>query len=393
MSMSQPSARSTARSAMVAFDPGRMTRSASPGSGRPGGTMSSATSGSARSGSRSSKLAMRPSSGTAILIGLASSADAVGRRATGILGRQPRAGGKKGTTPRLGRLRAARVMMRETAVEQPHIAAELVDDIALERRRSLSSSSITVPTMLAMTPPRSISPISTTGRSRRLGEAHIGDIAGAQIDLGRAAGALDQHEIGLARSRYRSSRAPWAGSVVFRDCQSAALALPQTLPWTTTCAPVSLCGFSSTGIHMHGGRDAAGPRLQRLGPADLAAVGRHRRIVRHVLRLEGPHGKTARMEGARQPGDDQRLADVGAGALEHDSGSTAHDQNSIPACAFTPARKGCFTMVISVTRSAASISSSWRIAAGDDDMEVGTARPAAPRPPRRPADSRSAARY
>ena len=29
-------------------------------------------------------------------------------------------------------------------------------------------------------------------------KAHIGDVVGAQIDFGRAAGALDQHDIGLA---------------------------------------------------------------------------------------------------------------------------------------------------------------------------------------------------
>src|SRR5690348_12570389 len=68
MSMSQPSSRSAARSASVAFEPGRRTRSAS-GSARPGSTRSSATPGSARSGSRSSKLAMRGSRGTAMRSG------------------------------------------------------------------------------------------------------------------------------------------------------------------------------------------------------------------------------------------------------------------------------------------------------------------------------------
>ena len=51
------------RSAMVAFDPGRRTRSASPGRALPDGTSSTATSGSAQ-GSRSSKLEIRGSSGT-----------------------------------------------------------------------------------------------------------------------------------------------------------------------------------------------------------------------------------------------------------------------------------------------------------------------------------------
>ncbi len=107
---------------------------------------------------------------------------------------------------------------------------------------------------------------------------------------------------------------------------------------------------------MHARRRARGARLQRLGAADLAAIRRDRRIVGHVLRLERPHRQAAVREGARQAGHDQRFADVGAGALEHER-ARRHGQNSMPACAFTPAAKWCFTSVISVTRSAASISS------------------------------------
>src|SRR5205807_8291636 len=86
----------------------------------------------------------------------------------------------------------------------------------------------------------------------------------------------------------------------------------------------------------------------------LATLRRHGGIVRHVLRLERSHLEATPGEGARQPRDDQRLADIGAGALQHQR--PAH-QNSIPGCALTPARNGCLTRVISVTRSAASSSS------------------------------------
>ena len=64
-----------ARSAIVDFEPGMTTSPASAGSGSPGGTKTSSTCGSARSGSRSSKLAMRDSIGTAIF-----SAPALARR-------------------------------------------------------------------------------------------------------------------------------------------------------------------------------------------------------------------------------------------------------------------------------------------------------------------------
>ena len=65
------------------------------------------------------------------------------------------------------------------------------------------------------------------------------------------------------------------------------------------------------------GGDAGGAGLQGLGAADLAAVGGDGGVVRHVLRLERAHAEAAVGEGAGEAGDDQRLADVGAGALEH----------------------------------------------------------------------------
>ena len=44
---------------------------------------------------------------------------------------------------------------------------------------------------------------------RRRGKAHVGDVAGAQVDLGRAAGALDDHQImRRPQPRWLSSTAP-----------------------------------------------------------------------------------------------------------------------------------------------------------------------------------------
>src|SRR4029077_16671039 len=103
-------------------------------------------------------------------------------------------------------------------------------------------------------------------------------------------------------------------------------------------------------------RDAAGPRLQGLSTADLATLCCHRRVVGHVLGLEGTHPQAPAAKRPRQPGDDQRLADVRACTLKHDGRGSG--QESIAAFAFTPSRNGCLIMVISVTRSAAAISSS-----------------------------------
>ena len=62
------------------------------------------------------------------------------------------------------------------------------------------------------------------------------------------------------------------------------------------------------------GRNA---KTELIEAADLAAIGRHGRVVRHVLRFERPDRHPAQRKGAAKPGDDQRFADVGPRALKH----------------------------------------------------------------------------
>ncbi len=185
-------------------------------------------------------------------------------------------------------------------------------------------------------------------------EAHVRNIRFTQVDLRRRARTLDQHEVGLGAKlaetlQHRAEQLGLHRLVVARLGVADDLALHDDLG-----ADLAL-GFQQHRVHVDAGRHPRGARLQRLGATDLAAVGRHRRVVRHVLRLERPHFQAAPREGAGEACHQQRLADIGARALDHE-GAGAH-QNSMPSCAFTPAAKWCFTGVISVTRSAASISS------------------------------------
>ena len=76
-------------------------------------------------------------------------------------------------------------------------------------------------------------------------------------------------------------------------------------------------GLEEDGVHVDGRGDAGGAGLEGLGAADLAAVGGDGGVVGHVLRLEGADAQAAVGEGAGEAGDDEGLADVGAGALEH----------------------------------------------------------------------------
>ena len=130
--------------------------------------------------------------------------------------------------------------------------------------------------------------------ARGRGEAHVGDVAGAQVDLGRAAGALDQDEVGLGRAGDRSYRAPSAAASASARDSRAAWHCRTTLALHHDLRADLALRLQQDRVHVHRRRHAAGARLQRLGAADLAAVGGDGGVVRHVLRLERPHPQAAR---------------------------------------------------------------------------------------------------
>ena len=163
MSMSKPPFLSAARSAIVDFEPGRSTSAVSAASADPGRSRTNSISGSASSGSRSSKLAICGRIGTATLtrpplaraVSFAVSASA---SSAGSL----RASSKCGTRPN------ARQPVWRAIVSMPSAKSDGSPRNRLTmkpriRAASCGSTTCFVPTRLAMTPPRSMSPISTTG--------------------------------------------------------------------------------------------------------------------------------------------------------------------------------------------------------------------------------------
>ena len=151
-----------ARSAMVDLEPGRRMRSASPGRGVPGQMRRSSTWGSAARGSRSSKLAMRGRMGTAMRMG--PPVGAVGARARASSAGRRRAGSKKGTRP-MGRQPVWSAMVAMPSAKRVGSPRKRLTMKAFIRAASAGSRTACVPTRLAMTPPRSMSPMRTTGVS------------------------------------------------------------------------------------------------------------------------------------------------------------------------------------------------------------------------------------
>ena len=173
----------------------------------------------------------------------------------------------------------------------------------------------------------------------RAGKAHIGDIVLAQIDFRRAPGAFNKNQIRLfakcCETAEDSGQKLWFQVLVF--ARSGLASHPAAHNNLGASAALRL---QKDRVHVDARGHSAGACLRCLGAADFAAVRRHGGIVRHILRLERAHREPAMAIGAAETRDNQRFADAGAGALQHQAlGPPRHAQNSIPSCAFTPAAK------------------------------------------------------
>src|SRR5579863_3796602 len=105
------------------------------------------------------------------------------------------------------------------------------------------------------------------------------------------------------------------------------------------------------------GRCAQSHKAPRLGIAHRRRIGRTAQDLAHVLIDDDAAAKMPHIAPPTQQFQELLLKT----RIEHRrrfAQNAVPGQNSMPAWAFTPERNGCFSIVISVTRSAASISAS-----------------------------------
>ena len=155
------------------------------------------------------------------------------------------------------------------------------------------------------------------GDAGRPREAHVGNVVRPQVHLRRTAGSLDENEVVVGRQALEAlqDRCPdsTAGGVVPHRVQGAGhVPLHDHLR-----APIGL-RLQEHRVEIAVRFQPGGPRLQGLRAADLAAVGADRGVVGHVLRLERRYADAAPPGESAQSGDDDGLADIRAGALNHE---------------------------------------------------------------------------
>jgi hypothetical protein len=123
------------------------------------------------------------------------------------------------------------------------------------------------------------------GHVGRFGEAHVGDVAVAQVDLGRAAGTFDQDAVEFRReSRPAIHHCAHRDALVFVVIAGIqGIHRPAVDDHLGTLVGGRL---EQHRVEVDARREAGRQRLQGLGATDLAAVGGYRRVERHVLRFE-----------------------------------------------------------------------------------------------------------
>jgi len=218
------------------------------------------------------------------------------------------------------RLAGALLQPGQAGFEQADVAAKTVDDEALDpvllgRRKQVEGANQvgedTAPVDVGDEDDRAID---------RLGEAHVGDVAVAQVDLGRRAGAFDDDALvgrrqpppGFEHGTHRPRLVVviGLGIEIGRD-----MAVDDDLGL--------LVGrrLQQHRVEVGMRRQPGGQRLQCLRPADLATIDRDRRIQRHVLRLKRRDAHAPPFEDAAQRRDQRRFAGIGSGALNHQGGA------------------------------------------------------------------------
>ena len=147
-------------------------------------------------------------------------------------------------------------------------------------------------------------------------KAHVGNIAPAQVHLGRAARALHDHQImrrlqpGEAVQHRRHQRG-LQRRIVPRLHRGDAAALHDDLRSDFAF------GLEQHRVHVGMRLKPASQRLKRLRPPDLAAIHRDGGIVGHILRLERRDRQAPQFQCSTNPSHQHRLADVGACPLDH----------------------------------------------------------------------------
>ncbi len=189
------------------------------------------------------------------------------------------------------------------------------------RARSAGSSTAWVPTMLAITPPRSMSPTSSTGTSAAAAKPILAMSPSRRLISAGLPAPFDQHDVGVARRpreavEHRRQQVGLAAAGESRARAACRGAVPAR-------SPARRCrsrGLSSTGFMCTLGASRAARACTACArpispPSAVTAA-----LFDMFCGLNGATFRPRRTQRAREACDQRRLADIRAGALDHHGG-------------------------------------------------------------------------
>ncbi|MNZ89233.1 hypothetical protein D3C78_1081440 [compost metagenome] len=207
----------------------------------------------------------------------------------------------------------------ETGLQQREVTAKTIDDEAFDPRLFARRQQFEGTHQMGENPAAIDIGNQQHRTIHRFGEAHVGDVASTQIDFRRRACAFDHHQ------RIRRAQALVGGQhrlhgdgfvVVIGDGIHGrdGAAMDDHLGTGVTV------GLEQHRIHVGVRCEVRGLSLNRLGTANLAAVGGHRTVECHVLRLERHHPDALTRGPTAQRSHQRAFTGIRRGALHHQRG-------------------------------------------------------------------------
>ena len=161
-------------------------------------------------------------------------------------------------------------------------------------------------------------------------EPHVRDVAGAQVDLRRAAGALADDDV-VARAQVGERALDDRPQLRLQLLVGARVGVGVRLAHHDDLAVARARRLDQDRVHRGLGLDPGRRRLHGLRASDLRAARRDDGVQRHVLRLERRHRDAAAAQPATEPGRHDGLARVGVRAA--DEQRAAHRSRTVQTAA------------------------------------------------------------
>ena len=154
-------------------------------------------------------------------------------------------------------------------------------------------------------------------RRRHLGHAHVHDVVVFQVNLGRAAGALQDDDVEAACQVVIGAHDVGDELVLVGEVLASAHGLASLAVHDDLAARVA-GRLQQNGVHGHLGWNARRLGLHHLGTTHLITRRRDGRVQRHVLRLERGHPQAILGKHPTKPRYEQALARIRHRSLHHD---------------------------------------------------------------------------